>query len=170
LYFSDYFNFDDYKQGLIFRIALFAFMGLGWDVLMTILQQIIAGKLNISLLCPASAWMYLAYGSVPLCFYPIDQGTRYLKFPFGARVLTFMLVFYVFEFSFGATLRHFGAMPWNYNWYLNPKWTLDGLITWHPAFLVAWAVFVMLGGCLDTTLRKSYPVIKQQLIDYWKNI
>lgn len=163
-------NFDEYRKGLLFRIVMFAFLGIGWDVLMTILQQIISGKITVSILCPASGWMYLAYCTVPLCFYPIDQTTRYLRFPFGARVLTFMLIFYAFEFSFGATLRHFGATPWDYNWYLDSKWTLNGLITWHPVFLAAWAVFVMLGGCLDTALRNAYPDIRLRLIEYWRTI
>ncbi len=165
-----YFNFNEYKEGLLFRIAVFAFMGIGWDILMTILQQIISGKITLSILCPASGWMYLAYGSVPLFFYPIDRVGRFFRSPFGLRVLIFMLIFYIFEYCFGATLRHFGATPWDYNWYLDPKWTLHGLITWHPAFLAAWAVFVILGGSLDSTLRTSYPEIRRQWIQYWEKI
>ena len=61
-------------------------------------------------------------------------------------------------------------MPWNYDWYLSSKWTLLGIITWHPAFLTAWIVFLMVVEWLDTVLRKSYPVIRENLAAFWKEI
>jgi hypothetical protein len=167
---KSYLDFGEYKKGLFFRIIVFCFMGLGWDVLMTLLQQIVSGKLTIHAQCPASAWMYLAYGGIPLLFYPVTQMCRFLRFPYVLRILVLLLVFYVVEYNFGSTLRMFGIMPWDYNWYLDPIWTLDGIITWHPAFLVAWTVFVVLAGWLDSVLRVSYPTIQENLSEYWKGI
>ncbi len=167
---NSYFNFNEYRQGLAFRMGMFSFLGLGWDVLMTFLQQIIAGKVTINALNPASAWMIIAYGSIPLLFYPVTSFGRFLKLPYAARVAIVLAVFYLIEFIFGYTLRIFGVTPWNYDWYLDPKWTLSGIITWHPVILAVWVIFVILVEWIDAFLRASYPEIQYKMKEFWRNI
>jgi hypothetical protein len=167
---NEYVKFNEFKQGLVFRIALFCFIGLGWDVLMTTLQQIISGKLSINALNPASTWMFLAYGSIPFLFYPVTQFGRFLKLPYAGRVAIVLLVFYTVEFMFGFTLRTFGITPWNYDWFLDPSWSLFGIITWHPVIFAAWVVFVILVEWIDSTIRKSYPAIQTNLASFWRSL
>ena len=167
---SNILSFKEYKQGLVYRIIVFSFMGTGWDVCMTFLQQVIAGKADQNALCPASMWMFLAYGTLPFFFYPIVSAAKHFRIPYALRVLVLLAVFYMVELVFGITMRYMNVMPWNYDWYLSPVWTLDGIITWHPVFLAAWIIFLMLVEWLDTVLRKSYPVIGENLAEFWKNI
>jgi hypothetical protein len=167
---KDYFSFNEFRQGLVFRIIIFCFLGIGWDVLMTFLQQIIAGRVTINALNPASTWMFLAYGSIPLLFYPVTSFGRFLKLPYAARLAIVLAVFYIVEFMFGFTLRSMGITPWNYDWFLDPKWSLFGIITWHPVMFGAWVVFVILVEWIDTGLRQSYPAIHENMTGFWKNI
>jgi len=167
---TDRFDFKSYAQGLGFRVALFAFIGMGWDVLMTLLQQIVAGRVDPNASCPASAWMYLAYGGVPLIIYPAASLFKRLGLFYPARLAGLLVVFYLVELGFGSTMRTLGITPWDYNWYLQPKWTFHGLITWHPAFIAAWLVFVALMEWLDAAVRDSYPAIKEKLLDFWKTV
>ncbi len=167
---KNYFKFEEFKQGLMFRMIMFCFLGLGWDVLMTFLQQIISGKITINALNPASTWMFLAYGSIPILFYPVTRFGRFLKLPYAGRVIIVLAVFYTVEFMFGFTLRSFGITPWNYDWFLNPKWSLFGIITWHPVIVTAWIVFVILVEWIDSGLRESYPVIQTSMAAFWKNL
>ncbi|MEN8131330.1 MAG: hypothetical protein ABFS45_14285 [Pseudomonadota bacterium] len=149
------FDVKEYTNHFALRLVLFAFMGIGWDVLMTLLQKFISGKITISAICPASAWMYFAYFALPIALYPtawlVERFTNF----YVVKILAFLMVFYCYEFAFGYTLQQFGAIPWSYDWFLDPKWTLMGIITWHPAFLVAWTIFVMLGYELDERFRKG---------------
>ncbi|HPS56817.1 MAG TPA: hypothetical protein PK514_01820 [Spirochaetota bacterium] len=78
-------SFEEFKQGLVFRIIIFAFIGIGWDVFMTFLQQAVSGKVNQDALCPASMWMFTAYGSLPLFFYPLVEITRHYRSPYPLR-------------------------------------------------------------------------------------
>lgn len=160
------FSWERYKKGLLARMLVFAFLGMGWDVLMTFIQQALAGKLTIHALNPASAWMYLAYAGAPLFFYPVRTGAQRLGFPYPLRVLVALAVFYAAELIYGWALRSFGIMAWNYDWNLDPRWTLRGIITWHPVFLVAWSVFVMIIDCLDAVFAGSYDVLKQSFRSY----
>jgi hypothetical protein len=167
---KDILSFQEFKKGLIFRIIIFAFMGIGWDICMTFLQQVVSGRADQDALCPSSMWMFLAYGSLPLFFYPLVALTKHFRFPYTLRILVLLSVFYSVELLFGITMRSFGIMPWNYDWYLSPCWTLKGIITWHPAILAAWIVFLVLVEWLDTVLRKSYPLISGNLEEFWKDI
>lgn len=137
---------------------------------MTFLQQVISGKVTIHALNPASTWMFLAYGSIPLLFYPVTMFGRFLNLPYAARVAVVLAVFYLIEFMFGYTLRSFSITPWNYDWFLDPKWSLDGIITWHPVILAAWIVFVILVEWIDSGLRESYPAIQTSMGSFWRNI
>jgi len=167
---KDILSFEEFKKGLVFRIFIFAFLGIGWDVCMTFLQQLVSGRADHNALCPASVWMFLAYGTLPLFFYPLVTLAGHLRLSYPLRILVLLAVFYTVELLFGITMRSFGIMPWNYDWYLSSKWTLLGIITWHPAFLTAWIVFLMVVEWLDTVLRKSYPLIGQNLAEFWKDI
>ena len=124
------FDAQAYTRGLAFRIVLFAFIGVGWDVLMTLLQQIVSGSLDRNALCPASAWMYFIYGGIPLIFYPAVHTLKRLRFPYPARLAVLLVIFYAVEFSYGSLLRTLGIAAWDYDWFLQPAWTYRGLITW----------------------------------------
>lgn len=163
-------SFEEFKKGLIFRIIIFAFMGIGWDICMTFLQQAVSGRADGNALCPSSMWMFMAYGSLPFFFYPLVTLTKHFRLPYALRILVLLAVFYAVELLFGITMRSFGIMPWNYDWYLSPCWTLDGIITWHPAILAAWIVFLILVEWLDTVLRNSYHLIGQNLAEFWKDV
>ena len=96
------FNWGDYTRHLGFRIMIFAFLGIGWDVLMTFTQQILSGKVTIDALCPASMWMFLAYGTLPLVFDPVEFGVKKLTQSYAVRIFVFLCCFYIFEFCFGS--------------------------------------------------------------------
>ncbi len=165
---DEYFTFREFRQGLVFRVIMFCFLGIGWDMVMTFIQQIIAGRITIDAINPVSAWMMLAYGSIPFLFYPVSSLGRYMKLPYAGRVLVILAVFYFVEFAFGSTMRLFGITPWSYDWFIDPKWSLRGIITWHPVILAAWIVFVMLVEWTDYFLRISYPVIRDNMVMFWR--
>lgn len=165
-----YFSIEQFKEGLLFRVIMFCFLGIGWDMLMTFIQQIIAGRLRIDAINPVSAWMILAYGGIPFLFYPVSSLLRHLKLPYAVRIIVFLLVFYAVEFAFGYTMRSFGRTPWSYDWFLDPRWTFMGIITWHPVIVAMWMVFVILAEWIDFVLRVSYPLLRENLILFWKNI
>jgi hypothetical protein len=162
------FSWKTFVKGLPARMIIFAFLGLGWDVLMTLLQQVIAGKLTIHALNPASAWMYLAYGGIPLFFYPVRSFGKRIKLPYVAVIAVLLLCFYLIEFIFGFTLRTFGIVPWDYTWYLPAEWTFMGIITWHPVFVAAWLVFVIIVDCIDSILLSAFDGLKASFVSYWK--
>jgi hypothetical protein len=167
---TGWFDPAEYRRGLLFRIVLFAFIGLGWDVLMTLLQQTVSGKLGTNAICPASAWMYFIYSGIPLVFYPVVGALKRLRFPYPARLIVLLGIFYLIEYGYGSLLRSLGITAWDYNWFLHPRWTSQGLITWHPAFIAAWLAFVAVMEWLDTAVRNSYPAIREQLAAHWRSI
>ena len=163
-------SFQEFKQGLLFRSIVFAFMGIGWDLCMTFLQQSLSGKINHNGICPVSVWMLLAYGTVPFFFYPLVSVTKHFRFHYVLRLVVLLAVFYAVELIFGLLMRSLNVLPWNYDWYLEPAWTIDGIITWHPAILGAWIICIMLVEWIDTVLRVSYPKIRENLSAFWKDI
>ena len=158
---------QELSTGLPFRMGIFAFAGIGWDALMTLLQHVIAGTLERSLLLPVSPWMFIAYGFTPLGIYPLALLGHRLGLKYPSRLLLFLLGFFVFELLFGLSLREFDIVAWNYNWNLDPRWTLDGIVTWHPAFLISWTLFVAAAHLLDSVLRASYPSISRAMKNYF---
>jgi hypothetical protein len=182
------FSFAEYGRGLAARVLLFAFLGMGWDVATTLLQMEVGGgakppaeavpacacmlDLTRSAVCPASAWMFLAYGGIPLLVYPVVQLGRRLGLHYLLRTVIVLVVFYLVELGFGHTMRSFGVTPWDYRWFL-PRWTLaDGLVCYHPVIVGWWFVFCGLIEIVDESLRRSIPAfwetVKETTAEAWK--
>lgn len=147
------FSLKAYLKNIILRVSIFTFAGMGWDVLMTTLQQIIAGTLGKNAENPASTWMYIPYSMMPFFFYPADCIMNDLKMKYWMRIIPMTSVFYCAELSFGLTMRYFGIIPWNYNWFIAEKWNYEGIISFYPLIAAAWALFVVLSDKLDGYLR-----------------
>lgn len=81
-----------YRKALFLRILVFAFLGMGWDVLMTTVQMILGGSLDKSAVMTVSTWMYLVYGSIPLVVYPMERLLLKGKVPRVLGVLFFRRV------------------------------------------------------------------------------
>jgi hypothetical protein len=182
------FSFAEYRRGLVARVLFFTFLGLGWDVITTFLQMLISRgtkapaeavpacacmlDLTRSAICPASAWMVLAYGGIPLLVYPVVQLGRRLGLHYLLRTLLMLAVFYSVELGFGHTMRALGVTPWDYRWFL-PGWALaDGLVCYHPVIVVWWFAFCSLIEIVDESLRRSIPAfwetLKETAAEAWK--
>jgi hypothetical protein len=182
------FSFAEYRRGLAARVALFAFLGLGWDVATTLLQMLLGRgtkpppeavpacacvvDLTRSAICPASAWMVLAYSGIPLLVYPVVQLGRRLRLHYLLRTVVVLAVFYSVELGFGHTMRSFGLMPWDYRWFL-PGWSLaEGLVCYHPVIVLWWFLFCALIEIVDESLRRSIPelwaTLKETAAEVWK--
>lgn len=159
---------DQYTRGLAFRVGMFAFLGLGWDVFMTFVQQVASGKIQLSALCPASAWMVLAYGGIPLLVYPVTRIGKRLGLGYLARSTTVLIIFYIVEFAFGTATRSFGIRAWDYGDYLDPRWSYHGLVCWHPIILAEWAAFAVLIEWMDEVLRRTYPAFRAGITGAWR--
>jgi hypothetical protein len=157
-----------YTRGLAFRVAMFAYLGLGWDVFMTFVQQLASGKIERSALCPASAWMVLAYGGIPLLVYPVTQLGKRLGLGYFARSVVVLIVFYAVEFGFGTLTRRFGIRAWDYRDYLDAKWSYEGIVSWHPIILAEWAAFAVLIEWMDEVLRRTYPAFRAGITGAWR--
>lgn len=57
----------EYKAKLWLQVIVFAMMGMGHDVIVTTVQKILGGQLDINAVQTASTWMFLIYGTIPLC-------------------------------------------------------------------------------------------------------
>ncbi|MBP9022811.1 MAG: hypothetical protein KBH06_06380 [Spirochaetes bacterium] len=149
------FSFKCYFKKLWLRIAIFTFAGMGWDILMTTSQQIIAGTLTLDALNTASTWMYIPYSLMPFYFYPADFIMNKLKMKYWMRVVPMLAVFYIAELTFGSLMLYLGIEPWNYNWYIQPEWNYKGIISFYPVIVILWGIFVVLSDFLDGYLRSD---------------
>jgi hypothetical protein len=132
-------------NGLLLKIVAFAFLGVGWDVLVTLTQQLLAGQADRNALCPASAWMYVVYGCIPLGLSPVLTRIRTGGWPYPVRILLGVAALYGFELLFAHLFAVFSITAWNYRWWLQPRWsTADGFTCWHPVIVLEWTVFVVL--------------------------
>jgi hypothetical protein len=159
---------DQYTRGLGFRVGMFAFLGLGWDVFMTFVQQLASGKIELSALCPASAWMVLAYSGIPLLVHPVTQLGRRFGLGYLARSAMVLLVFYAVELGFGTATRRFGIRAWDYRDYLDARWSYQGIVCWHPIILAEWAAFAVLIEWIDEGLRRTYPAFRAGFVGAWR--
>jgi hypothetical protein len=151
-----------------FRMFIFVFLGMGWDVLVTFTQQALAGKLERNALCPASAWMYLVYGTAPIALLLIVVLLQRLRLPYVVRLPIMVLSFYASEYTIGAIFHAIGVEAWNYRWWLDPQWSpAGGYICWHPVIVIEWAIFVFLLETFDVTAKAAYPTVKASFRRYW---
>ena len=151
-----------------FRVFLFVFLGMGWDVLVTFSQQLLAGKLTRSALCPASAWMFLVYGTAPVALLLLVVLLQSFKLPYAVRLPILLLSFYASEYAIGAFFHSIGVEAWNYRWWLSAQWSPPGgYICWHPVIILEWAVFLFLLESFDVTAKAAYPVVKKSFKAYW---
>ena len=157
-------------DSLTFRLFLFSFWGIGWDILVTLTQHIIAGKTDINLINPASTWMYLAYGGIALVIWPTTNVMKKFKISYVFRIIILLVIFYVIEYLFGSTMYFFGIKPWDYNWNIPASWTYNGIITWHPVILLEWIVFIVIVDCLDAVFIKSWPSLKAAFKSHFQGI
>ena len=151
-----------------FRMFLFVFLGMGWDVLLTVTQQLLAGKLTRSALCPASAWMYLVYATAPVALLLVVTLLQKFKLTYAVRLPILLLSFYASEYAFGTVFHLIGVEAWNYRWWLSAQWSPPGgYICWHPVIILEWAVFLFLLESFDVTAKAAYPSVKQSFKAYW---
>ena len=144
----------EYKTRMWLRIIVFAIMGMGYDVIVTTIQKILGGKLDLNAIQTASTWMFLIYGTIPLIVYPVLVLLKKTKIPRLLIPLVFLGLFYFAEYSWAAVFHQFGIEAWNYNWYTPSAFnTANGYISFHPVIIVTWLVFVNLGIFLDNRLR-----------------
>lgn len=147
----------EYRKALFLRILVFAFLGMGWDVLMTTVQMILGGSLDKSAVMTVSTWMYLVYGSIPLVVYPMERLLLKGKVPRVLGVLFFLILFYFAEYAWGFFFHALHLEPWNYNWYTPKRWNpSSGYVSFHPVILLFWMLFILLGRRLDGTLRSKF--------------
>lgn len=154
----------EYKTKMWMRIVVFAMMGMGYDVIVTTIQKILGGKLDINAVQTASTWMFLVYGTIPLIVYPVLFVLKKMKIPKVLIPLVFLLLFYIAEYSWGATFHKFGIEAWNYNWYTPSAFnTANGYISFHPAIIVTWLIFINLAIFLDNKLRSLAKYMSDRL-------
>ena len=133
-----------YKKALWLRIGVFAFLGMGWDVLMTTVQMILGG-VERNAVMTASTWMFLVYGSIPLVVFPMEKLLLKLKVPKVLDILLFLFLFYLAEYAWGYFFYSLTIEPWNYNWYTPKRWNpKSGYISFHPVILFFWLIFLVL--------------------------
>lgn len=128
-------------------ILFFIFFGTFWDCLVTLTQQIVAGKANRNLLCPFSFWMILVYGSIPLFLLPIIRFLNHSIPSLAINLVLRLVLFYGVEYTIGAIFQVFGIEAWNYRWWISKQWSpANGYICWHPAIVLEWLAFVYILG------------------------
>lgn len=147
----------EYKKALFLRIFLFAFLGMGWDVLMTTVQMSLGGSLDKNAVMTASTWMYLVYGSIPLVVFPMEKLLQRFRLPRILGTFSFLAFFYAAEYAWGFLFSTVGISPWNYNWYTPEAWNpSSGFVSFHPVILLFWLIFILLGRKLDQVLRFNF--------------
>jgi len=159
---KEYYNFrrEEYLAGIIPRMLIFSFLGIGWDVLVTLVQQLLSGKVMINALCPASAWMYPIYATIPLLFYPVAAVLKRNRLGYFVRVLCFLAIFYIVEYGYATFLSRFGIIAWSYDWYLPHRYNgTNGYVSFHPVIMAMWTVFVVFAEGIDFVLRSSFKTL-----------
>lgn len=144
----------EYKTKMWMRVVVFAMFGMGYDVIVVTIQKMLSGKLDINAIQTVSTWLFLIYGTIPLIVYPVLFILRKLKIPKLVVPFVFLLLLYSAEYSWAATFHKFGIEAWNYNWYTPSEFnTANGYISFHPAIIATWFVFVNLAIFLDNKMR-----------------
>ena len=149
--------YSQFLSGLVLKCLLFAFWGIGWDLLVTATQKWIAGTQTLDMVYPASVWMFFIYGLIPVLVFPLHKLFEHFKIPYPVRILIFLVLFYAVEYLWGFTFHQLGITPWSYDWNLDPSWTLDGYITWHPIILTEWLIFIIVVYKVHNTLIEHWP-------------
>ena len=149
--------FTEYSRRLWMRILVFAVLGMGWDVFMTTVQQIIGGQIDRNAIQTASTWMYLVYGSIPLVVFPMEMLLKKLHKPKLMGLFLFLVLFYTAEYSWGAFFHSLDIHPWNYNWYTPEQYNSStGYVSFHPVILLSWVLFIVIGRAMDRMLRLKF--------------
>lgn len=149
--------FTEYSRRLWMRILVFAVLGMGWDVFMTTVQQIIGGQIDRNAIQTASTWMYLVYGSIPLVVFPMEKLLKKLHIPKLMGLVLFFLLLYIAEYCWGVLFHTMDIHPWNYNWYTPEQFNSStGYISFHPIIILLWGIFIVIGRALDRILRLKF--------------
>lgn len=144
----------EYSVKMWLRIIVFAIMGMGYDVIVTTIQKILGGVLDLNAVQTASTWMFLVYGTIPMIVYPVQYLLKKIKLPKILIPFVFLVVFYIGEYSWGSIFNTFGIEAWNYNWYTPSAFnTPNGYISYHPGIIITWYIFVNFALHLDDQMR-----------------
>ncbi len=147
---------DGYTKNLVLRIIVFALFGMGYDVIVTTIQQLLGGHLDINAIQSASTWMFLVYGIIPLVIYPVKFALKKLRIPGYSMPFIFLALFYIAEYSWATLFAKLSIEAWNYNWYTPAGFnTANGYVSFHPAIIVVWLIFVIIALFLDDELRRG---------------
>lgn len=147
----------EYKVKIWLRIIVFGMMGMGYDVIVTTIQKILGGVLDLNAVQTASTWMFLVYGTIPLIVYPVLYLLKIMKLPKILIPFVFLVLFYIGEYSWGSIFNTFGIEAWNYNWYTPSAFnTTNGYISYHPGIIITWYIFVNLALRLDDQMRRAF--------------
>lgn len=145
----------EYSKNMWVRVILFAMMGMGYDVLVTTMQQFLGGHLNIHAIQTASTWMLLVYGTIPFVVYPVQMFLKKIGVPRFVNPIFFLILFYLAEYLWGALFHQMGIKAWDYNWYTPTAFnTANGFISFHPGIILTWFFFVIMAEILDSKLRE----------------
>lgn len=145
----------EFGKNMRVRVIMFAMMGMGYDVLVTTLQQVLGGHLNIHAIQTASTWMLLVYGTIPFVVYPVQVFLKKIGVQRLGNPLVFLLLFYLAEYLWGTLFHQMGIKAWDYNWYTPLAFnTTNGYVSFHPRIILTWFIFVILAESLDSKLRE----------------